>query len=77
MPQSSCWRASGDDALALELAQAGLQGFPASADLAALRHRALDALRARNQQLNPFKFIIYSELRGAETPPLEEPDGGL
>ncbi|HSB19616.1 MAG TPA: MBL fold metallo-hydrolase [Anaeromyxobacteraceae bacterium] len=65
----------GDDALALEMAQAGLASFPASADLGALRGRALDALRARNQQLDPFKFIVYSELRGAETPPVAEPDG--
>ena len=66
---------SGDDALALEMAQAGLASFAESKDLRALRDRALDALRARNQQLNPFKFIIYSELRGAETPPLAAADG--
>ncbi len=68
---------SGDEALALELARAGLVTFPASADLAALRLRALDALRARNQNLDPFKFILYSEQRGAETPPLAEPEGAL
>ncbi len=66
---------SGDDALALEMAQAGLASFAESNDLRALRDRALDALRARNQQLDPFKFIIYSELRGAETPPLAAADG--
>jgi glyoxylase-like metal-dependent hydrolase (beta-lactamase superfamily II) len=64
--------ASGDDALALEMAQAGLVSFPASADLRSLRSRALDALRERNQQLNPFKFIVYSELRGTEMPPLAD-----
>jgi glyoxylase-like metal-dependent hydrolase (beta-lactamase superfamily II) len=66
---------SGDDALALEMSQAGLASFPGSDQLRALRGRALDALRARNQQLDPFKFIIYSELRGAETPPLDELEG--
>ena len=66
---------SGDDALALEMAQAGLASFPESESLRALRGRTLDALRARNQQLDPFKFIIYSELRGAETPPLADSDG--
>ncbi|HEU4385903.1 MAG TPA: MBL fold metallo-hydrolase [Anaeromyxobacteraceae bacterium] len=64
---------SGDDALALEMVQAGLASFPESARLRDLRQRALDALRARSQQLNPFKFIVYSELRGTETPPLGEP----
>jgi hypothetical protein len=66
---------TGDDALALEMAQAGLASFPESEHLRGLRGRALDALRARNQQVNPFKFIIYSELRGAETPPLAEAVG--
>ena len=65
----------GDAALALEMAQAGLASFPESARLRALRQRALDALRARSQQLDPFKFIVYSELRGVETPPLGEPGG--
>jgi glyoxylase-like metal-dependent hydrolase (beta-lactamase superfamily II) len=75
LPSAESLLRSGDDALALEMAQAGLASFPGSEDLGALRGRALDALRARNQQLDPFKFIVYSELRGAETPPVAEPEG--
>jgi hypothetical protein len=62
-----------DDAMALELTEAGLATFPGSAELQALRARAIDPLRAGNAQLNPFKFIVYSELRGAELPPLLDP----
>jgi len=36
-----------------------------------LRRQALDRLREQYQQLNPFKFIIYSEWAGAELPPVE------
>ncbi len=61
----------GDDALALRLAQLGLVRYPSSEGLAALRRRALDGLRARHQNLSPFKFIIYSEWAGVELPPLE------
>ena len=61
----------GDDALALKLAQIGLVRYPSSKALAALRRRALDNLRARYQQLSPFKFIIYSEWAGAEVSPVE------
>src|SRR4030095_1466641 len=50
----------GDDVLALKLAQLGLVRYPSSETLTALRHRALDSLRLRHQQLRPFKFIIYS-----------------
>jgi len=61
----------GDDVLALKLAQLGLVRYPASEALASLRRRALDNLRLRNQQLSPFKFIIYSEWAGAELSPAE------
>lgn len=62
----------GDAALALKLIDLGRQRHPASESLARLRKRALDRLRERNQQLNPFKFIVYSGLAGAELPPLPE-----
>src|SRR5262245_39403169 len=61
----------GDDLLALKLAQLGLVRYPGSEALATLRRRALDYLRARHQQLSPFKFIIYSEWAGAELAPVE------
>src|SRR5262245_7605854 len=61
----------GDDVLALKLAHMGLVRYPTSEALVALRRRALDSMRLRNQQLSPFKFIIYSEWAGAELSPVE------
>jgi glyoxylase-like metal-dependent hydrolase (beta-lactamase superfamily II) len=61
----------GDDVLALKLAQMGLVHYPSSDALAVLRRRVLDNMRARYQQLSPFKFIIYSEWAGAELSPVE------
>ena len=61
----------GDDALALKLTQLALLRHPANDELTQLKRRALDNLRARNQALNPFKFIIYSEWAGAEVLPVE------
>jgi glyoxylase-like metal-dependent hydrolase (beta-lactamase superfamily II) len=61
----------GDHVLALKLVDLGLISHPASPVLAELRRHALDGLRARHQQLNPFKFIVYSEWARAELPPVE------
>jgi glyoxylase-like metal-dependent hydrolase (beta-lactamase superfamily II) len=61
----------GDPVLALRLADLGLINHPGSGALAELRRRSLDSLRARHQELNPFKFIIYSEWAGADLPPVE------
>lgn len=61
----------GDHVLALKLADLGLVSYPGSEALAARRRQALDGLRARHQQLNPFKFIIYSEWAGAALVPVE------
>lgn len=58
----------GDDVLALKLTQLAVLRHPAHEELAALRRQALESLRVRNQQLNPFKFIIYSEWAQAELP---------
>lgn len=57
-----------DSGLALRLIDAGLLRYARSRELAALRRRALDQLRERYQQLNPFKFILYSRWAGAELP---------
>jgi len=61
----------GDDVLALKLADLGLVRYPSSEALTTSRRRALDNLRLRHQQMSPFKFIIYSEMAGAELPPVE------
>ncbi len=61
----------GDHVLALKLADLGLLTHPASQPLRDLRRQALDGLRATYQQLNPFKFIIYSEWAGADLAPVE------
>lgn len=60
-----------DDALGLKVTDLGLLNYPASEPLTHLRQQALERLRERYQQLNPFKFIIYSEWAGADLPPIE------
>jgi glyoxylase-like metal-dependent hydrolase (beta-lactamase superfamily II) len=62
----------GHAALALKLIDLGRQRHPKSRALARLRRQALDRLRERYQQLNPFKFIVYSELAGAELLPVPD-----
>jgi glyoxylase-like metal-dependent hydrolase (beta-lactamase superfamily II) len=56
----------GDYVLALKIADLGLINYPGSPALATLRRRALEGLRAKHQQLNPFKFVIYSEWAGSD-----------
>ena len=60
-----------EDALALRLVELGLHSFPDSQDLLELRQQALQSLRALHQQLNPFKFIVYSEWAQSELIPVE------
>ncbi len=61
----------GDHALALEIIQPGLLRHPASITLAGLRRTALHRLMEQYQQFDPFKFLIYAELAGAEIGPAE------
>jgi glyoxylase-like metal-dependent hydrolase (beta-lactamase superfamily II) len=61
----------GDHALALEIIQPGLLRHPASTTLAGLRRTALHRLMEQYQQFDPFKFLIYAELAGAEIGPVE------
>jgi glyoxylase-like metal-dependent hydrolase (beta-lactamase superfamily II) len=61
----------GDHALALQIIQPGLLRHPASITLAGLRATALYRLMEASQQLDPFKFLIYAELAGAEIGPVE------
>ena len=61
----------GDHALALQIIQPGLLRHPASSILAGLRATALHRLMEQYQQFDPFKFLIYAELAGAEIGPVE------
>jgi len=61
----------GDHALALQIIQPGLLRHPASATLAGLRRTALHRLMEAYQQTDPFKFLIYAELAGAEIGPVQ------
>ena len=60
----------GDHALALQIIQPGLLRHPASSTLAGLRATALHRLMEQYQQFDPFKFLIYAELAGAEIGPV-------
>ena len=61
----------GDHALALQIIQPGLLRHPASTTLAGLRRTALHRLMEQHQQFDPFKFLIYAELAGAEIGPVQ------
>ena len=61
----------GDYALALQIIQPGLLRRPASIVLAGLRATALHRLMEQYQQTDPFKFLIYAELAGAEIGPVQ------
>jgi hypothetical protein len=61
----------GDAELALRIAEAGLKRHPASPPLQRARAKALVTLREIYAQVNPFRFIIYSEWAGASLPPVE------
>jgi hypothetical protein len=60
----------GDHALALDIIQPGLLRHPASTALARLRRTALHRLMEACQQTDPFKFLIYAELAGADIGPV-------
>jgi len=62
----------GNAALALKLIELGQRRHPANQTLMRLRQQALDRLRERYQQLDPFKFIVYSELAGTELRPMPQ-----
>jgi glyoxylase-like metal-dependent hydrolase (beta-lactamase superfamily II) len=60
----------GDHALALQIIQPGLLRHPASATLIGLRSTALHHLMEQHQQFDPFKFLIYAEMAGAQLGPV-------
>jgi glyoxylase-like metal-dependent hydrolase (beta-lactamase superfamily II) len=61
---------AGDYQLADRVSQWALSRYPESSALRAVRRTAHLKLKERYQFLNPFKFIIYSDLAGDETPQL-------
>jgi glyoxylase-like metal-dependent hydrolase (beta-lactamase superfamily II) len=60
----------GDLALALETITPGLLRHPDSSELAELRQAVLARLMEQRQLLDPFGFVFYAELAGAELPPV-------
>ena len=64
---------AGDIAVAWRLSEFALIQYPKNRELLNLRLRALHALRKRYQTLDPFKFIVYSELARIENPAIEGP----
>jgi glyoxylase-like metal-dependent hydrolase (beta-lactamase superfamily II) len=62
--------AQGDLALALEILAPGLLRHPGSSELAELRHAVLVRLMEQRQLSDPFGFLVYAELAGAELSPV-------
>lgn len=61
----------GDLALALDILTPGLRRHPDSRELAELRQAVLVRLMEQRPQLSdPFGFLVYAELAGAELPPV-------
>jgi glyoxylase-like metal-dependent hydrolase (beta-lactamase superfamily II) len=61
----------GDLALALDILTPGLLRHPGSRELAELRQAVLVRLMEQRPQLSdPFGFLVYAELAGAELPPV-------
>jgi len=65
--------ARGDAAMALQIAELGLARYPSSAALQERRQRALTTLRELHSQMNPFRFIVYSEWAGQSLDPVALP----
>jgi glyoxylase-like metal-dependent hydrolase (beta-lactamase superfamily II) len=60
----------GDLTLALEILTPGLLRHPGSSELAELRQAVVVRLMEQRQLLDPFGFLVYAELAGAEFSPV-------
>jgi glyoxylase-like metal-dependent hydrolase (beta-lactamase superfamily II) len=60
----------GDLGLALDIARAGELRHPGSTELDEVRRRVLGRLMEQHQVSDPFKFLVYAELAGAEVSPV-------
>ncbi len=66
--------ANGDNELALHLAVAAEQRFPADQEIIQIKQESADRLRSSIQFFDPFKFVTYSEMINKEHKPvLAEP----
>jgi glyoxylase-like metal-dependent hydrolase (beta-lactamase superfamily II) len=61
----------GDLALALDIVTPGLLRHPESSELAELRQAVLVRLMEQRQLWDPFGFLVYAELAGAELFPMQ------
>lgn len=62
----------GDNHLAVRIAKLGTLRYPADKKMQKIYIAALDRLRDKNQLINPFKFMVYSEMAGKELTPVDE-----
>jgi hypothetical protein len=60
----------GDLPLALEIITPGLLRYPGSRELAELRQAVLVRLMEQRQLSDPFGFLVYAEMAGAELSPV-------
>jgi hypothetical protein len=60
----------GDLVLALDIVTPGLLRHPDSSELAELRQEVLVRLMEQRQLSDPFGFLVYAELAGAELSPV-------
>ncbi|MEM9293247.1 MAG: MBL fold metallo-hydrolase [Acidobacteriota bacterium] len=67
--------ASGEAVMPYWLVQIARHRFPQDAELVALERQILERLRTKNQNVNPFKLIVYSEALGEELPGWGEAEG--
>jgi glyoxylase-like metal-dependent hydrolase (beta-lactamase superfamily II) len=63
--------ANGDHELAARITTWALTQYPSDRELQALKEHIFLKLKEKNQDFNPFKFIIYSESIHHETPQLQ------
>ncbi|GAA4210765.1 MBL fold metallo-hydrolase [Microbispora amethystogenes] len=61
----------GEHPLALHIVDLGLVSHPGAPELVGLRQSLLQSMVARNQLLNPFKFMHYASLAGLELEPAD------
>jgi len=69
-PASAALLAQRDPAVALEIITAGLTRHPDASELLQLRQQARYRLMEQHPLQDPFRFLIYAELAGAEIGPV-------